>query len=69
MPKIEIGWSLDKEDMPVVRHVIKAYKKRTNRKPENWYVKKKTGQKKDELNKYIIKVMPTRAKQIAYVHP
>ena len=43
----ERGWSFVKEDMPVVRHTIKAYKKRTNRQKKNWYVlKKKFGKKK-----------------------
>ena len=42
----ERGWSFAKEDMPVVRHTIKAYKKRTNRQKKNWYVlKKKFGKK------------------------
>ncbi len=34
-------WNFSKEDMPVVRHEIKSYKKRTNRKPPNWYMNKK----------------------------
>lgn len=41
MPKKETGWSFAKEDMRVVRPVIKQYKKRTNRKPKGWYVKKR----------------------------
>ena len=42
----EKGWSFAKEDMPIVRHTIKAYKKRTNRKKKNWYVlKRKYGKK------------------------
>ena len=35
------GWKFAKEDMPVVRHTIKKYKKSTNRKPKMWYVRKK----------------------------
>ncbi len=34
------NWKFSKEDMPVVRHIIKKYKKSTNRKPKNWYTKK-----------------------------
>ena len=34
-------WKFFDEDMPVVRHTIKAYKKSTNRKPKDWYSKKK----------------------------
>ena len=37
----EKGWSFAKEDMPVVRHRIKEYKKSVNRQPKNWYVKKR----------------------------
>lgn len=36
-----LGWTFAKEDMPVVRHIIKAYKKSTNRKPKDWYVRKR----------------------------
>ena len=36
-----INWSFAKEDMPVVRHTIKRYKKSTNRKPKLWYEKKR----------------------------
>ncbi|MCI8368250.1 MAG: hypothetical protein HFJ81_01260 [Clostridia bacterium] len=43
----EKGWGFAKEDMPVVRHTVKAYKKRTNRKPKNWYVKKRKWNKKN----------------------
>lgn len=40
------GWRFAQEDMPVVRHRTKEYKKSTNRKPKWWYVKKrKTGKK------------------------
>ena len=39
-PPKKYGWSFAKEDMFVVRPVIKQYKKRTNRKPKGWYVKK-----------------------------
>lgn len=39
MPKR--NWRFAKKDKPVVRHIIKDYKKRTNRKPKNWYVDKK----------------------------
>lgn len=35
------NWEFAKEDKPIVRHIIKDYKKRTNRKPKNWYVNKK----------------------------
>lgn len=38
-------WQFAKEDKPVVRPEIKAYKKRTNRQPKNWYVKKKKSKK------------------------
>lgn len=37
----EQGWKFSKKDMSVVRHTIKAYKKRTNRKSKDWYVKKR----------------------------
>ena len=40
------GWSFAKEDMPVVRHKIKKYKKSTNRKPKLWYEKKRKWNKK-----------------------
>ncbi len=40
------GWSFDVDDMSVVRHTKKAYKKRTNRKPKNWYVIKANRNKK-----------------------
>jgi len=46
MPKVEEGWGFDKNDMPIVRHIIKEYKKSTNRKPKNWYAKNKKMQKK-----------------------
>ena len=39
--EIQDDWSFAKEDMPVVRHTIKKYKKSTNRKPKDWYRKKK----------------------------
>lgn len=42
----ERGWTFAKEDMPVVRHTIKAYKKSTNRKPKGWYMKKRQWNKK-----------------------
>lgn len=42
----EKDWRFAKQDMPVVRHTIKAYKKRTNRKPKDWYVKKRKWNKK-----------------------
>ena len=35
------GWAFGSEDMPVVRHRIKKYKKSMNRKPPMWYEKKK----------------------------
>ena len=38
-------WKFAKEDMPVVRHTIKQYKKSTNRKPKNWYSRKKGNKK------------------------
>ena len=41
-------WSFSKEDMPVVRHTIKKYKKSTNRKPKLWYEKKR---KKNDYKK------------------
>ncbi|HBK01808.1 MAG TPA: hypothetical protein DDY77_02085 [Clostridiales bacterium] len=41
----EKGWEFAKEDMPVVRHTIKQYKKSTNRKPKNWYSRKKSNKK------------------------
>lgn len=40
------GWSFSKEDMSVVRHTVKEYKKSTNRKPKDWYIKKKRWHKK-----------------------
>lgn len=46
LPKKEENWKFSKEDMPVVRHTIKKYKKSTNRQPKDWYVKKKKGHKK-----------------------
>lgn len=39
------NWGFAKEDMPVVRHTIKAYKKSTNRKPKGWYIRKKRNKK------------------------
>ena len=48
LPKKEEGWSFAKEDMPVVRHTIKQYKKRTNRKPKDWYVKKRKWNSKNK---------------------
>lgn len=39
-------WKLAKEDRPILRHITKQYKKRTNRKPPNWYVNKKRKKKK-----------------------
>jgi hypothetical protein len=49
----EKNWSFAKEDMPVVRHRIKDYKKSVNRKPKNWYVNKRkwNSQKKNEHKK------------------
>lgn len=44
----ETGWKFSKDDMPIVRHTIKDYKKRTNRKPKGWYDKKKKWHKKDK---------------------
>lgn len=44
----EKGWAFAKEDMPVVRHTIKKYKKATNKKPKNWYVFKKKYKDKDD---------------------
>ena len=41
LPKVEENWAFAREDMPVVRHTIKKYKKATNRKPKLWYVKKR----------------------------
>ena len=46
LSKKEENWKFSKEDMPVVRHTIKKYKKSTNRQPKDWYVKKKKGHKK-----------------------
>lgn len=40
------NWNFAKEDMPVVRHTIKKYKKSTNRKPKSWYEKKRKWNKK-----------------------
>ena len=42
------GWDFAKEDMPVVRHTIKQYKKSTNRKPKLWYEKKRKWNKKNK---------------------
>ncbi len=39
MPKR--NWRFDDKDKPVVRHIIKTYKKRTNRKSKSKYKKKK----------------------------
>lgn len=44
--KSKEDWKFAKEDMPVVRHTIKKYKKSTNRKPKNWFNKKKKKEKK-----------------------
>lgn len=44
----EENWKFSKEDMPVVRHTIKDYKKRTNRQPKDWYIKKKKWHKKNK---------------------
>ena len=41
-----IDWNFAKEDMPVVRHKIKQYKKSMNRKPPMWYEKKRQNKKK-----------------------
>ena len=35
------GWNFSSEDMPIVRHRIKQYKKSMNRKSLMWYEKKK----------------------------
>ena len=42
------GWKFAEEDMPVVRHTVKAYKKSTNRKSKLWYEKKKKWNKKNK---------------------
>ena len=34
------GWTFSKEDMSIVRHRIKKYKKSMNRKPPMWYQSK-----------------------------
>ena len=47
LPKVESDWSFAKNDMPVVRYVIKRYKKSTNRKPKLWYEKKRKWNKKN----------------------
>ena len=39
------GWRFAKEDMPLIRHRIKQYKKSMNRKPLMWYEKKKQKKK------------------------
>lgn len=44
----EKGWHFSQQDMPVVRHTIKEYKKRTNRKPKDWYIKKRNWNKKSK---------------------
>lgn len=41
MKTVKRDWKFAKEDMPVVRHTIKKYKKSTNRKPKSWYEKKR----------------------------
>ena len=46
LPTAEKNWAFAKEDMSVVRHTIKAYKKSTNRKPKDWYVRKRKRKKK-----------------------
>ena len=43
-----LGWKFGKEDMSVVRHTIKKYKKSTNRKPKLWYVNKRKWIKKNK---------------------
>lgn len=45
------GWKFAKEDMPVIRHTIKNYKKSTNRKPKLWYEKKRKWNKKKQKKK------------------
>ena len=45
--KAEKGWKFAREDMPVVRHTIKKYKKSTNRKSKLWYEKKRKWNKKN----------------------
>lgn len=40
------GWGFSRKDRPLVRHIVKRYKKRTNRKPPNWYEYKKRKKKK-----------------------
>ena len=47
LPKKLNDWNFSKEDMPVVRHTIKKYKKSTNRKPKLWYDKKRKWNKKN----------------------
>lgn len=43
-----VDWSFSKEDMAFVRHRVKNYKKSTNRRPKNWYVKKRQWNKKNK---------------------
>ena len=40
LAKVRVVSTQTKEDMPVVRHTIRKYKKSTNRKPKLWYEKK-----------------------------
>lgn len=40
------GWKFAKNDMAIVRHRIKEYKKSTNRKPKLWNEKKRNRNKK-----------------------
>lgn len=40
------NWEFASKDKPVIRHLIKNYKKRSNRKPKNWYEMKRRRYKK-----------------------
>ena len=45
--KVKKKWKFVQEDKSIVRRIIKRYKKRTNRKPKNWYANKR---KKKQTN-------------------
>lgn len=45
------GWKFSHEDMAIVRHRIKEYKKSINRQPKNWYEKKRKWNKTKGIKK------------------
>ena len=42
------SWAFSKDDLSVVRHTVKQYKKSTNRKSKLWYEKKRKWNKKSK---------------------